>query len=197
MYTICDFLRDFYEQERMRLLNFVPVILGSGICCFFNLDNPPPLALTVSFCLFLFTFARNFRFLYIFLIFSFGFMLAQIRTICVNTPVLEKPIEKPFAFFATIDSCNRTEKGFSFVVKDSSLKFKTDKILLTWRGEKAKNFTEDLMPGDRASFFAQLNSLTEQPFPEAYNFKRQQYFNGISARGFLLSSPKKVDYIYR
>ena len=197
MYTIRDFLRDFYEQERMRLLNFVPVILGSGICCFFNLDNPPPLALTVSVCLFLFTFARHFRFLYIFLIFSFGFMLAQIRTICINTPMLEKTIEKPFAFFATIDSCNRTEKGFSFVVKDSSLKFKTDKILLTWRGDKAKNFTEDLMPGDRASFFAQLNPLTEQPFPEAYNFKRQQYFSGISARGFLLSSPKKVDYIYR
>jgi competence protein ComEC len=197
MYTIRKFLRDFYKHEGMRLLNFVPVILGTGICCFFNLDNPPPLAFSVSICLFLFAFARHFKFLYVFLIFSFGFMLAQIRTDYVNTPMLEKKIAKPLGFFATIDSCNRTEYGFSFIVKDSNLKFKTDKIMLTWRGEKAKNFSEDFMPGDRASFFAQLSPLSEQQFPEAYNFKRQQYFNRISARGFLLSPPKKVDYLYR
>lgn len=197
MYTIRDFLKDFYEHERMRLLNFVPVILGTGICCFFNLDEPPSLVWSVSFCLFLCVFVRYFKFLYIFLIFSFGFMLAQIRTAYINTPMLEKKIEEPLGFFATIDSCNCTEKGFSFIVKDSNLKFKTDKIMLTWRGERAKNSIEDFMPGDRISFFAQLSPLSDQPFPEAYNFKRQQYFNRISARGFLLSPPKKVDYIYR
>lgn len=197
MYRVRDFLVNFYEHERMRLLNFVPVILGTGICFYFNLDNSPPLALSVSSFLILFAFARHFRFLYIFLIFNFGFIIAQLRTTYVNTPMLEKSIEKPQSFFATIYSCNRTESGLSFVVKDSSLRFKTDKILLTWRGEKAKNFTEDFMPGDRASFFAQLSPLSEQPFPEAYNFKRQQYFNRISARGFLLSPPRKVDYIYR
>ena len=197
MYRVRDFLVNFYEHERGRLLNFFPVILGMGICCYFNLNFPPPLALTISSCLFLFAFARHFKFLYVLLIFNFGFMLAQIRTAYVNTPMLEKTVAKPLSFFATIDSCNRTESGLSFIVKDSSLKFKTDKILLTWRGEKARKFTEDFMPGDRASFFARLIPLSEKPFPEAYNFKRQQYFNHISARGFLLSPPKKVDYIYR
>jgi len=197
MYRIRDFLVNFYEYERMRLLNFFPVILGAGICFYFNLETPPPLVLTVSLCLFLFAFARHFKFLYVLLIFNFGFMIAQIRTAYVDTPMLEKPIAEPLGFFATIDSCNRTEAGLSFIVKDSNLKFKTDKILLTWRGEKAKNCAKDFMPGDRVSFFAKLNPLSEQPFPEAYNFKRQQYFNRISACGFLMSPPKKVDYIYR
>lgn len=197
MYRIRDFLVDFYEHERMRILNFFPVILGTGICCYFNLKSPPPLVLTILSCFLLFVFAKGLKLLYILLIFNFGFMLAQLRTTYVNTPMLEKSIEEPQSFFATIDSCNRTESGLSFVVKDSNLKFKADKILLTWRGEKAKNFDEDFMPGDRASFFAKLSPLNEQPFPEAYNFKRQQYFSRISARGFLMSPPKKVNYIYR
>ncbi len=197
MYKIRDFLVNFYEHERIRLLNFFPVVLGAGICCYFNRQSPPPLVLSISSCLLLFAFAKRFKFLYILLVFNFGFVLAQIRTAYVNTPMLEKTLDEPLGFFATIDSCNRTESGLSFIVKDSNLKFKTNKILITWRGEKAKNCTEDFMPGDRVSFFAQLSPFNEQPFPEAYNFKRQQYFNRISARGFLLSPPKKVDYIYR
>ncbi len=197
MYKIRDFLRNFYEQERMRLLNFFPVILGTGICCYFNIDNPPSLVFTISSCLIFFALVERFKFLSIFLIFNLGFVLAQVRTAYVNTPMLERAIEKPQGFFATIDSCNRTESGLSFIVSDASLKFKTDRISLTWRGNKAKNCTEDFMPGDRVSLFAQLVPLTDQPFPAAYNFKRQQFFDRISARGFIMSPPKKVDYVYK
>ena len=208
MYTIRDFIKhfcedakinigNFYEHERMRVLNFIPVILGTGICCFFNLDNPPPLIWSVSFFLILLALSGRFKFLWIFLIFNFGFMLAQLRTIHINTPMLEKTIENPQSFFATVDSCYRTESGMNFVVKDTSLRFKSNKIFLSWRGKKAKDSAGDFMPGDRVSFFAKLSPLKDQPFPQAYNFKRQQYFNRISARGFIMSPPKKVEYLYR
>ena len=230
MYTIRDFLRNFcenerirfrdffrnfsenakvqaekfFEHERMRILNFVPVILGTGICCFFNIDNPPELIWIVSSCLILLALSGRFKFLWIFLIFNFGFIIAQLRTACVNTPMLEETVgqlqktaEQPQSFFATVDSCYRTESGLNFVVKDSSLKLKLNKIFLSWRGKKAQDSSGDFMPGDRVSFFAKLSPLSDQPFPQAYNFKRQQYFNGISARGFVMSPPKKVEYLYQ
>ncbi|MBO6055477.1 MAG: ComEC/Rec2 family competence protein [Alphaproteobacteria bacterium] len=208
MYKIRDFLRhfcenariqveNFYEHERMRILNFIPVVLGTGICCFFNLDNPPSLIWSVSFFLILLALSGRFKLLRILLIFVFGFMLAQLRTIYVDTPMLEKTIEEPQSFFATVDSCYRTESGMNFVVKDSSLKPELNKIFLSWRGKKAQDASGDFMPGDRVSFFAKLSPLNDQPFPQAYNFKRQQYFNRISARGFVMSPPKKVEYLYQ
>ncbi len=208
MYTIRDFLshfcndiriqvKNFYEHERMRILNFVPVVLGMGICCFFNLDNPPALIWSVSFCLILLALSGRFKFLRILLIFCLGFTISQLRTIYVDTPMLEKTSEEPQSFFATIDSCYRTESGTNFIVKDSSLKIRLNKIFLSWRGKQAKDSVNDFMPGDRVSFFAKLTSLKEQPFAQAYNFKRQQYFNKISARGFIMSPPKKVEYIYQ
>ena len=198
MRTIRDFIHDFYESEKFRILNFVPVAMGAGICSYFYLDKEPDFLFSIFCVLISSALAVNFRkkIFYALLIFCVGFLIAQIKTMSVNTPLLQKKFDDPIAFFATIESCNRTESGLSFIVKDANCPFKSDKIFLSWKGEKAKNSNEHYSPGDRISVFANLAPLNNQAFPEYYDFKKQQYFNHISARGFILSAPKKVGHSF-
>lgn len=196
MQAIRDFIRDFYEYEKFRLLHFIPVFLGTGICTYFCLDKEPDFLFSIFCFLISFGLVVNFRkkIFYALLIFCFGFLIAQIRTLNVNTPILQKKYDEPISFFATIESCNRTESGLSFIVKDTNGPFKSDKIFLSWKGKKAENFDQNYMPGDRVSILASLAPLNNQAFPEYYDFKKQQYFNHISARGFIMSPPRKVGH---
>jgi competence protein ComEC len=49
---------------------------------------------------------------------------------------------------------------------------------------------KDFAPGMRVLFRVVLSPLNPLAFPGAYDFKKQQYFKGISARGFITASPK-------
>ncbi len=194
MYRLLNFIQDFYEKEKFQIINFIPVFFGLGICSYFYLDNEP--SVIFSFVCFIisliFSLLTQNKISYVIFLFFSGFLLSQLRTISINIPLLEKEPEKPTAFFATIESCNHTENGLNFIVKNINSPFLLNKLFLTWKGEKAINTGENYMPGDRLSIFAQLSPLRNQAFPEQYDFKKQQYFNGISARGFIFSTPKKV-----
>lgn len=194
-------LQGFLESIRPNLFHFVPVLLGTGICIYFNLDNEPSLIFSAGMFIFSLIIAYFRREFLAITIVGFGFLLAQLRTISVNTPLLQNPLEKT-VIFADIESCEKTEKGMSFIVKNVDFghkKFGSDnqfealqKIQLTWRGKKAESCSQEYAPGDRVNIFTTLQPLNNQPFPECYDFKKQQYFNHISARGFILSQPKIV-----
>ena len=194
-------LQRFLESIRPNLFHFVPVLLGTGICIYFNLDNEPSLIFSVGMFIFSLIIAYIQREFLIISIIGFGFLLAQLRTICVDTPLLHNPLERT-VIFADIESCEKTEKGMSFIVKNIDFDHKKfvsndcpealQKIQLTWRGKKAESCSQEYSPGDRVNIFTTLQPLNNQPFPECYDFKKQQYFNRISARGFILSQPKVV-----
>ena len=194
-------LHGFYESIRPSLINFTPVLFGTGICIYFNLNNEPSLIFSLAvfaFSLMLIYLRREFIAI---AIISFGFLWAQLRTISIDTPLLKHPIKKA-SIFADVESCEKTEKGMSFVVKNADFSYRTlksnnfpealQKIQLTWRGEKALSCTQNYAPGDRINIFTSLQPLDNQSFPEYYDFKKQQYFNRISARGFIFSQPKLV-----
>ncbi|MDR3179793.1 MAG: ComEC family competence protein [Holosporaceae bacterium] len=199
-----DFTKNFYESERRRLLNFVPVGMGVGICWYFVLDNEPSFELNLTIFLIILGICILLRknILLIFLTISFGFLLAQIRTNHVNTFMLSEKQEKPISFVATVESCEKAENGLKFIVSEAKRKYddeanelckKFNKLSLTWRGPKANDNAIEYTPGSRVLFRIILCPIYPRSFPGAYDFRKQQYFKGISARGFIIKPPKIME----
>ncbi|GHU12219.1 hypothetical protein FACS189449_05500 [Alphaproteobacteria bacterium] len=200
-----SFVENFYESEKHRLLNFFPVGIGIGICWYFLLDKEPAFCvnLTVFSIVFVaFLFLRRYRnILLIPLTIAAGFLLSQMRTNYVDTVMLSEPPEKPISFVATIESCEKTENGLKFIVSDAKRKYddeanklcrKFKRLNLSWRGKQAQKTQNDYNPGSRVLFRAILSPTYPQSFPGAYDFRKQQYFKGISARGFIVKPPKTL-----
>lgn len=177
----------FTVVEKHTVQHFVPVFIGIGICLYFCLDNEPNFWYNLTICLLLLLniFLTKYKkiFICVFLI-SFGVCISQLRTIVVNAPMLKKKINHVVKFAATIDSCEKIPGGMRFIVSDIE-KFRLRKIVLIWRTQNKRNYN----PGDKALFYAKLYPLTGQSFPLAYDFKRQQYFRGIGAKGFISEAP--------
>lgn len=223
--TLLNAISDFFEEEKYRLPNFIPMGIGIGICVYFSLSNEPSFLLNC--CVFAITVIAfiahkiwtkqnqdislistiytnvyknvvNFILSSAFLI-SLGFLISQIRTMHVNTFMINEDIKKPISFAATIESCEKTEKGLKFIVSDTKRKYddwagnlckKFSKLHLIWIGEKARESVSDYTPGTRVLFRAMLSPIRSQAFPGAYDFRKQQFFKGISARGFVIKPPK-------
>ena len=106
--------------------------------------------------------------------------------------MLAEPFEHPVYFSATVSTSEKTYNGIRFIVddvecrKDSQL----ERVQLSWRGQKAISNDVDYVPGSRVLFCAILSPIYDRMFPEAYDFRKQQYFRGISARGFIVKPPK-------
>ena len=198
------FIDDFCEYEKYRLPNFVPVGIGVGVGIYFSLSNEPLFSLnicTVILLLLLTIFCKSHRWACgILLTISIGFFAGQLRTKTVNTFMLSHKFDKPINISATVETCEKTEKGMTFIVNDvhrqskypSSIN-KINKLHLTWRGKKALASEKDYQPGDKVSFCVVLSPLTSRAFPQGYDFKKQFYFKGIGARGFITKEPKILE----
>lgn len=214
--TISEWFRDLWEKDSYRFPNLIPVGIGIGICCYFSLETEPDFKINAAifvFSIFLLgaccvlskksSIFRIVRYVFsVFFVISLGFFAAQIRTNFVNTFMLESQVQEPIYFSATIETCEKTEKGLKFIVSNIKRKYddeknklckKFSKLHLTWIGEKARNSSEDYMPGSRVLFRAILSPIYPQSFPGAYDFKKQQFFKGISARGFVTIPPKILE----
>ncbi|MDR1561019.1 MAG: ComEC family competence protein, partial [Holosporaceae bacterium] len=205
MYTekIKQFFDDFYEIEKYNLPNFIPIGIGIGIYLYFTLDNEPNFCLNVFFffTMLILSVFKKMRVwpLYALLFISLGFFVSQIRTKTIDTFMLSEKINGPISFIATVESCEKTEKGVVFIVDDihilskSIIKRKLDKLHLTWRGKKAICSGKDYIPGARVLFRVIISPIPPQTFPGEYDFRKQQYFKKISARGFIIKQPKILE----
>ncbi|MDR0753254.1 MAG: ComEC family competence protein [Holosporaceae bacterium] len=191
-----NFIGDFCESEKYRLLNFVPVGVGIGISFYFFLNKEPNFLFNVIvlvLILMLVVFIKSNKWIsYILLTISAGFFFAQLRTKIVDTHMLSEECKKPTFLTALVESCEKTEKGLTFIVSNvKSKKYKNlNKLRLSWRGKKAMTSLKDYVPGSEVLFRIILSPLQPQAFPGAYDFKKQQYFRGISARGYITIPPK-------
>ena len=213
--SVLNFFDDFFESEKHRLPNLIPVGIGIGICLYFSLNNEPNFYFNISAFILLIiiwiiskiyvtkngSISIGYVFSTIFLTISLGFFVSQIRTIYVNTYMLSKDIKKPISFLAKVDSCEKTEKGLKFIVSevrgkhnDTAIELckKINRLHLTWIGSKAREYHQDYLPGSDVLFRATLSAINPQAFPGAYDFKKQLYFKRISARGFINKLPKVV-----
>lgn len=183
-------INNLIESERQRLPHFIPVLMGIGICWYFNLNTEPNFLYILCFGVFsLFcAYATSYKkiSLIAFLI-TFGAIVAQIRTSFVATPMLQQKVGHVTSFDATVNLCEKTGSGIRFTVSDLN-KFRLRKVILNWRTDQ----NIKIEPGTRVRFRALLYPLSGKAFPFAYDFKRQQFFKGISARGFIVSPPKII-----
>lgn len=218
--SLINAIDNFFETEKHRLINLVPVGIGIGICAYFALNNEPSIFFgggVFSFALATFIFYKSYKirtkiesstgdYIANFLLsgtlcIAFGFFIAQIRTKCVDTFMLTVDLKRPISFAATIESCEKTEKGLKFIVSNIERKYNDqikkqgenfNKLHLIWIGKKARDAFLDYVPGSKVLFRAILSPIRSSAFPNAYDFKKQQYFKGISARGFIVKPPKII-----
>lgn len=194
--------------------------MGIGICTYFSLENEPSFAiniaifaLTLTICvgilryeqkkmldIYPMQYAVNFCFGAAITI-TLGFLVAQIRTISVNTYMIHENQPKPISFVATIKSCEKTDKGLKFIVSKAKRKYydtdnelckKFSNLHLNWAGETARESVGMYIPGSQWLFRAILSPIRPKAFFGAYDFRKQQFFKGISARGFILKAPKLI-----
>lgn len=187
----------FVSEKFTQLINFIPVIFGMGIVIYFSLYDEIYVPYILALLLIPSMLILNTRYRVLggfFFILSLGFSIAWIRTHMLDTKMLGKKI-KYAEFEADIITAESTHHGIKFIVsnvdipKKKSLKLK--KLSLTWRGNKQVS-AYDYQPGDRLKFTAILEPIQPPAFPNAYDFKKQAYFNEISARGYVIKSPEIV-----
>ena len=185
-----------FFAEHSRLLYWTPVALGVGIEFYFSSTYEPGLwsALFVSVSLSILTlFLRYYRLvfflLYLLSVFSWGISLPTVRAHVLATPLLSHElapqwIEGQIEKIETFPNAQRLTLYHPLLKKPFS-----DQPLTRVRvGLKGRlQLSPHVIPGDRVRVRAILTPPAEPAVPGAYHFRRQAYFEGISAQGFALA----------
>lgn len=192
---------DFYE-DRSRWILWMPVLIGIGIGIYFGLPEEPPLWWGFGFLTFFGGLAyllRDSLFKLItlaFLFISLGFTVASYRTHVLDTRMLNYPLP-PLWIEGVVESAelkaSKTGKlAQRFVLADlyaPEFEELPQKARLTFKGKG-----EMLNPGARVKVYAKLIPVQPPVSPMGYDFRRQAYFQGIGATGFVLKTPEVLGY---
>ncbi len=186
----------FNDFQRWPL--WFPVFLGLGIALYFSLPFEPPQGWAYGgLSLFFMSLWRlrlsAFRFFILSLsLVALGFSAALLRTHFLHTEMLHHSLP-PLVLTGTVSQVELkpTQKGRLFqrlILTD--LKADTpftlpQKIRLTLKGKR-----ERLWPGQVIRVTAKLSPLTDPGLPGGFDFRRQAYFQGVGATGFILSIPE-------
>lgn len=194
----------FIAGQRENILLWIPVFLGVGAALYFGLKTEPSawaVGGALSGCIFFYAamFRRYSRYpdsvagffaLVIagcMLCCAVGFAVAQIKTEWVKTPMLTHET-RPVMVTGTIDTLEEQEgkKGTLIYLEDLAIdRWPADKIpdhiRLTVRTDMRAG------SGDRVQVLAKLTPLSPPVAPDAYDFSRHYYFEGIGALGYALS----------
>lgn len=183
----------FQAAERERAGLWLPVAFAGGILAYFDLPFEPapwagPAALLISALLLA---AGRRRALPVFfagllLAGAAGFAAAQVRTLMVAAPVLERGITT--ALGGVVESVGMTPRGRRAIVRVESLgRLPEEKLpgrarVLLLKRDPAP------APGSRIRVFGRFQPPPPPVSPHAYDFQRALFFDGIGAVGFALAS---------
>lgn len=211
-----DEINNTIYEQRFRFFHFIPALFASGIIFYFSLDNDPKiwpyvfafLSLSVA-CIILKTvrvfhvdtemLLQKLRLLCFILLFPIaGFLVSHLRTEIIDIDMLDEKVSY-VKLLGTINYSEKSYNGTRIILEDVKClskkhkkifkNKKIGKISLIWRGNKSKNFKQDFSPGSFLSVKAILDPIYPKKFKRAYDFRMQSYFNGISARGYIISPP--------
>lgn len=190
---------DFYE-DRTRWLLWMPVLLGTGIAIYFALPEEPLLWIGIAsvslFALVAFLLRKSLVKLIPLacLIVSVGFLAANYRTVSVGTRMLNYPLPplwiEGVVEHAELKASKNGKLSQWFVLRDlyaPEFEELPQKARLVFRGKG-----EMLKPGARVKVYAKLMPVQLPVTPGTYDFRRQSYFQGVGATGFVLKPPEVI-----
>ena len=183
-----------FAAERDRWVLWLPVALGLGIAMYFALPREPPhWLMAVSAAAVAMAFALRRRAggtaAIALAAFAAGFSLAQLRTLAVAAPVLERRIG-PVAVTGAIEAASRDRRGaWRVTIAEPRIARLAEeatprRIRISVRGADAA-----LEPGRHISVRAILQPPLGPLVPGGFDFARRAWFRGLGAVGFAVSRP--------
>jgi competence protein ComEC len=185
-------LAHFQEAERERAGLWLPVALAAGILVYFDLPVEPhllsgPVSMLCAILVFLAARQRALpAFLAALLVAgAAGFTAAQVRTLNVTAPVLERGVTS--AVSGVVESVGMTPRGRRIILQVESLgRLPAEKLpgrarVLLLKKDPAP------APGSRIRVFGRFQPPPPPVSPYAYDFQRALFFEGIGAVGFALA----------
>ncbi len=199
------FFRDIaraWEAERPRFFYWTPVVLGVGIGVYFvwprepNLETAFMLTLLSAAAMVLWRGKMALR--AVFLV-SLGFTLAAASSHMYGTPLLDWPLG-PVAVEGTIvdvEQHGEERKGRRLLLEDLSIE-KLPERRMPRRirlvvAERLNKRVGELRPGQRFQALAKLMPLSEPLNPDGFDFRRNGFFQGIGATGYVMGKVQVSD----
>lgn len=195
-----DLAADWFVSERARWALWIPVMFGIGIGAYFALPAEPASyigpSLTVVLAIGAVLSRRVPVALFAFLAFAIaaaGFATAQLRTLSVDAPVLDRRIG-PVAVEGRALSVETRETGRRIVLDRLKIgrlaaERTPARVRITLSG---KDNTPAILPGDRVRLLAILSPPPEPAAPGAFDFARQAYFQQFGGVGFAVGKRTEV-----
>lgn len=185
-------LKGSFLLERPQYFQWLPVLLGAGIACYFVLPFEPPPAYTalagIAALLPVFALWRKDKGRIAAIAAAclvFGFALAQGRTFAVGTMPLQNEIG-PLKIQGKITDIEREEEGGRLTVEVTQWE-KYDPAELPRKVRiRARDDLANFHPGQIIDARVILRPAPEPVIPGGYDFARHLYFLGIGAVGFAL-----------
>ena len=169
-----SFFKDYY-----RIWLWVPIFLSIGIGIYFSLEFEPSLwiGLALSSIILILIFATRFSPFVVFtFLISLGFLISQLRTHTLSTPMIDKA-QYSVNFkgeIISLESLATDEKRIILSINNNQL------VRL-----KIKGPSQQLQIGDKIGGNGHLFPFTSPLIEGTYHFRRQAFFQGLSAQGVL------------
>ncbi|MDX9861041.1 MAG: ComEC/Rec2 family competence protein [Rhodospirillales bacterium] len=183
--------------ERERWVLWLPVAVGLGIAAYFTLPVEPPwwpavgVLVVIAVALVAAPSRSALRLLTVGVAaVACGFVAAQVRTLVVEAPVLEKRIG-PLTVEGRIVEVETLGRGRRILLDDLDIAG----LVAEDRPRRARIRVADepsLAPGNRIRIRAVLAPPPAPALPGAFDFQRQSYFRGLGAVGFAMGRPQVV-----
>lgn len=177
------------QAERERWVLWLPVLIGIGVWVYFALPLEPGLGwlgLSPIFALLALWWRQTaWRLpLLMVLLGVLGFNMAQLATMRTMTPLLQRQVYIPDLtgrVLAVEPAPNGVTLQLDQLVSDTPLR---EGLPLQVRLKLRQPVTAAPAVGSTVTLGAMLMPLSEPVSPDAYDFRRQGFFNGIGAQGF-------------
>jgi competence protein ComEC len=192
MFSWRNILVDIWREERPRLFLWAPVALGLGIGCYYAWPYEPSLSLAAILTLLaagtMFSLRNYIAPRAVFLVF-FGFTLAAAASHIYGTPLLDWPLG-PATVEGTIADIEQHGTGHRLILDNLKIeKLPSHRIPHRIRltvAERLNKQTGELQPGQHIQALAKLMPLSEPMAPGAFDFRRNGFFQGVGATGYIM-----------
>ncbi len=207
MQKIQELIIEEVAAQKSRLILWAPVCFTIGIALYFGLKSEPSFMLpssvfvltaTSSFILWKFKFEGFYLKLLLLVLMALsiigaGFLVAQIKSHSVYTPMLLKKMNYA-DIIGDIESIEPLDDNQGSRVVLSNLKIEELTPKQTPRKVRIKIRQDDnLRAGQRIKILAGLNPASGPVAPNAFDFQRMAYFQGIGAVGFSYREPEIIE----